>query len=490
MNFLKQVISLFSRYDTRFDFFNEEESQNTAFHRLYAGVQNGQYSTDEDAASDIYRISSPDARYRNLKSRLKKKLLNQLFFLHIEPPQYSESLAARYEAERLLFSMKILGALGANQAAYEIAIQVLSISEKFHLTKIAVDSLEILRSHAAFTGNSKDFAKFAAMLSQYTDTMVAELKAAGLLQQFNLYFTASKSIEPTTSRELAIAAKAINALWQQYKSFTLFLYNLRIHTYLNQAGGDYEASLKICDEGELFLEINPHLSTAARMFELSIYKSSSLLYLRRYNEGIIYLESRLPSLPEGSTNWFELMWTYFQFLFHSNDLTRAKELHQKVTTHIGFDTGPTYRTEAWQIFDLYLTFVEGKETPDMDRFMKDMEVYKADKSGVYVAVFALSILVLLRKGEYDSIITRDEYLKKYLTRYLRGDDHVRSAAFFRLLRLLVKHDFDLEAVKAHGEKHLAVLYDASIRLDDYEVMPYERMWEYVVEILSKNQTGK
>ena len=485
MKFLKQIINLLSKYEVKVDLFNEEEARYTSSHKLYTGVQNGLYSTEEEAALDIYRTTTLDARFRNLKSRLKKKLTNQLFFLQIETPKYSESLAARYEAERLAFSMRVLGALGADQAAYEYALQALSLSEKFHFTKIAVDCLDLLLGQASTTCNHKEFQKYSNLLSHYTNILLAELKAREAMQRLNMHFITSQSVNEDIHKEIEKIANVVTSLWKEYKSFSLFLANFRAHFYQSQIRGDYLSGLEVCTEAEQFYKDHPHLKTTARMIELIIHKNTALFYLRRYTEGIQYAREHLHLMPAGSGNWFSFLIVYFQLLFHANEISEAKELYETVISHINFDIATGHRKDSWKIFGLYLSFVEGREIQDMEQFIKGMEMYRSDKSGVYVAVLALSILVLLRKGDYDSIITRDEYLKKYLTRYLSGNDHIRSATFFRLLRLLIKNDFKLDAVQKLGAKHIAVLYDSSLWLDDYEVMPYERMWEYVVQMIAK-----
>ncbi|MDZ7607221.1 MAG: hypothetical protein U5K79_16935 [Cyclobacteriaceae bacterium] len=51
--------------------------ENIFFHH----VKRKQFKNDAEAASELYGSKSDDDRYRMLKSRLKQKLLNHLFFL-------------------------------------------------------------------------------------------------------------------------------------------------------------------------------------------------------------------------------------------------------------------------------------------------------------------------------------------------------------------------------------------------------------------------
>ncbi len=484
MNFLKQVINLLDKYEQKLEFFDEADLANTTFHKLYDGVKSGKYSTDEEACGDIYQLEAPDARYRNLKSRLKKKLAGNLFFLRIEQPEHSEYLSTVHDIFHQVYILHTLGSLGASVAANEVAEQIFAKAQKFHLTNAAVDSLLTLRKRGAYHGQSKEYLRYSELLDYYIRVQSAEIKASSYIESINIIFTNTKSDSPGIIEQLEHAVSEVSNLSDEYKSHFLFLTHYRLSIYLSQLKKDSLLALQVCNTIDEFYHKYPHLVTTTRIGEIALDKTMAYFYLRRYREGVEYARPYLPIFREGGNTWFTFRETFCWLLIHGQCYTEAREVYEGTTTHISFDTGIAHRKETWQIFGLYLAFVEGAETPDMDKFMKDMEVYRADKSGAYVTVLALSILVLLRKGDYDSIITRDEYLKKYLTRYLRGEDHARGAAFFKLLRLLAKNDFSLDAVKKYGEKHIAVLYDASLPLDDYEVMPYERMWEYVVETLT------
>lgn len=485
MNFLKQIVDLLSKYEQKFDTFEEHELENTVYHHLYKGIQSGTYNTDDDAALGIYKSDTGDARYRNLKSRLKKKLANNLFFLDIEEPKHSASLAAKYEVERQLFIMKTLAALGATRAAHEIAIQVLPIAQRFHFTAASIECLTLLRQLTAYVGNEKELKQYGTILESCLSARLAEIKASELEEEFRFQIVKTRSAPQELIQRTEELVSKIVALEAEYSTFSLFVSSFRMQLHLYQLKGDYTAALNLCKGADGYFQKYSHLATNARLIEVAGYKLICCFYLRRYQEGIQNAEQHFHLLREGSGNWFIFIESYFLLLFHNNNLITAKEIYTKVTQHISFQTIVYRRQETWNIFGLYLAFVEGRETPDMDKFIKDMEVYRSDKSAVYVAVLALSILIMLRKGEFADVLRRDEYLKKYLSRYLKGDDHVRSAAFFRLLRMLIKKDFDLEKILKAGAKDIAVLQDETLRLDDYEVMPYERMWEIVVEVLQE-----
>ena len=57
--------------------------KSSKFNDFYEAVVNDKFETDEQAAEYLYGSPSTDDKYRQLKSRFKKRLLNTLFFLDV-----------------------------------------------------------------------------------------------------------------------------------------------------------------------------------------------------------------------------------------------------------------------------------------------------------------------------------------------------------------------------------------------------------------------
>lgn len=237
MNFLKQIITLLSQYEQKIDVFNEQELENTAFERLYTGVKSGKYSSDTEAALDIYRTEHTDARYRNLKSRLKRKLSNNLFFMQIEHPEHPESLAAKLEIERQLFAMKILAALGSTKAAYEIATQILPVTQKYHFTNATIECLQLLLEQVSYSGDKRDYQTYIKLLNKYLQILDAEINASDQIEFFKTIFTSSKSISPDILPKLENTVQSVTTLWQKHQSFSVFLKFFRLNLYFHQLKG-------------------------------------------------------------------------------------------------------------------------------------------------------------------------------------------------------------------------------------------------------------
>ena len=63
--------------------------KNSKFNEFYEALLANKFKNDRDAASFLYGCSPTDAKYRQLKSRFRKRLLNTLFLLDVNLPAAS-----------------------------------------------------------------------------------------------------------------------------------------------------------------------------------------------------------------------------------------------------------------------------------------------------------------------------------------------------------------------------------------------------------------
>src|SRR5262245_66121392 len=74
--------------------------------QLFKGITEGKYVSDEDAAMDLYQTSAKDKKYQMLKSRLKDRLVNTLFFVNYRKIQDSKYQQAVYQCNKNYFCAK------------------------------------------------------------------------------------------------------------------------------------------------------------------------------------------------------------------------------------------------------------------------------------------------------------------------------------------------------------------------------------------------
>ncbi len=111
-----------------------------------------------------------------------------------------------------------------------------------------------------------------------------------------------------------------------------------------------------------------------------------------------------------------------------------------------------------------------------------------DKRGANIPVLIFQALFLLYDGRFDDFDNRVEALRKYRQRNLAPEsEHFRTDCFIRLLENVTKYGYRHQAVEKAAvpllEKLHSVSNDLLDRSFEIEVVPYERQWEWVRDIL-------
>src|SRR3712207_556503 len=99
MEELKELVKIVTnRGQKKISLLDWDEKRLSKDMELFYGIQRGEYTTDEQAAASLYGGTPDLASYKMVKSRLRKKLINHLFFLDFKS---RSKISHSYEQECL-----------------------------------------------------------------------------------------------------------------------------------------------------------------------------------------------------------------------------------------------------------------------------------------------------------------------------------------------------------------------------------------------------
>jgi len=157
--------------------------KNSKFNEFYEALMVGKFKNDRDAATFLYACSPTDDKYRQLKSRFRKRLLNTLFFLDVNIPSAASYDRAYYSCNKDWTLVKILLSNKADFTAATLARQILTIGLKYKFADVIVNCSRILRKYAAETESEKEFDEYDQNIKQYSDIVDAEIRSEELFQR-------------------------------------------------------------------------------------------------------------------------------------------------------------------------------------------------------------------------------------------------------------------------------------------------------------------
>lgn len=499
MKRLQEIIRIIGRKRIkRVEIFNESGNldRNNLYYRMYRGIRDGIYRTDEEAAEDLFGCDPSDKRYQMLKSRVNKRLLNNLLFLHNPTSNYEQAM---YYTNRNLVAAKFLMINGGRTSSGSLLKSTLNKARQYSLTEVELECLRILRSQASFLGEVSEYEKYNERFLYVKQLLDAEYFAEECYQKLIIHFAQSSASKPELAEEADGYVQKLKKLTENFHSHSLMLHFFRVRVVASGISMDYENVYKACEDAEKYLKTRPQLSQNARLGEFALHRMIAAMHMGDYRKGKENADQCLNYFKYGSNNWIIFLEYYFLLCMHTGNYSKALEIYRDVTSHPRFDTLERNRLEKWKIFEGFLRYMAAdinfQEMEDdtfssrfnIFKFLNEVPIYSRDKRGLNIAILILQVLFLLDRKDFDGIMSRTEALKVYCSRYLKRDENYRSNCFLKMVITMEKKDFDMEETQKISSKYLKKLQTARFSYDgnlaNLEIIPYEQLWTSIMKKL-------
>lgn len=470
--------------------------KNSKFNDFYEALLAGKFKNDRDAANFLYSCSPTDDKYRQLKSRFRKRLLNTLFFLDVNLPSTSNYDRAYYSCNKDWTLVKILISNNAHLTASALARQILTTALKYKFADIIVNCSRILRSYAAQSEDGKEYEEYDGHIKQFSNVLDAEIRSEELYQRviMNYFKPASKNTD--LREKIDTYCDALVGLSEVYDS-PIVIYNMYlVWTFRFEMLHDFEAMLEVCNRAEKYIEENPLFYQDEKLATFQMKKMSAYLHLRDFKNGKINAEKCLQSFPEGSETWFNFMEYYLQLALHTDNHIAATAIYNRAKGNSKFRKLHAETRERWNIYDTYLNYIiesQGEANPvlkaqrkkafRLNRFLNDPILYPKDQRIFTIHMVIGQLLFLLEKKNHNQAYERIERLKSYANRQLKKEEYYRVIQFIRLLQQLAKADFQIENL-SNTEKYYNRLIETPFFFrglsTELEIIPFEKLWNLIL----------
>lgn len=442
---------------------------------------------------------SPE-HYRKTE-RLLLHALRKMIALMDFPDEVSDAFTAAFlEGYKMIGSLKMLRLLGARHNAEEIARDVLKTGNKYEnpvLSFFAADALCDLSANT--NGNEKEFCRWKEICTQAKRAMDVEQMMRTCFHQTQLIYLNSRQARPEMADVIQEHLEDMQQHFGALKSnnFEMHFLLARINQHLSLL--DYEGALRATEFSICHFSTKPYALESV-ISALQLQKVACCIMLRRFDEGKEAAEYALLHTQEGTPNWYQSLISYFYLAMHTQAYHEAAAVYKRGLENRRLRLQPEHILSIWRLLGAYLYIAlcyTGKKPEDHDlprvrsnKLVNDVPAFTQDKRGLNVAILIAHILIQLLECKYEDIRQRTGALEKYGSRYLRNDDHLlRSNAFIKILGVLPKVNFRkryfLEKTKPIFAKLQTVPLELARQMHEIEIMPYEHLWEMVVNHLDE-----
>jgi len=463
---------------------------------LYDAIISGKYNSDEEAANDMFGADPGNRNYRNTKGKLKQKLLNHLYFLDYEKHGYTNYDKIEYETRHALHQCRILFKEDVADIAMRRLPLVYKICIEFEFIEMAIASLELMRMQYALEGKTTPFGEANEEIKELRNYQEAISSSEEKYQEALVNINKSTSSQNKAIKDIPVFIQHIEKLAKKYKSNRLNILSKKLQIIFNAILFRFADNILLCDELEkkyLQKSLN-RITVDLNKHELAFTKLYSIFQEKKFEQGITYSEKALKIFKSGSSEWFKFIEYYFLTCMHAQKFQKAASLFRLVRTNKNFNQLPDEISDRWLIYRAYLIFFyETKLLKwgfDLDDYLLLEPEYPKELQGYSISILIIQFMYLLRDGRVNDVKQKIEILEKYSSVHLDKRHNYRNSIFIRMLSIIIDKEFNFELIAEKGDTYLKKLLRFNIPFDlqnEIEVLPFEELWHYALDILKTNK---
>lgn len=475
---------------------NALRAKNSKFREMYEGIESGQFKNDRDAAAQLYGADPGDARYRQLKSRFRRRLLNTLFFIDIKKPDSADYTTAYFTCNKEWTLVNILLQNKGLAPAADLAQQILTTALKYQFSDVILNCSRILRESAAFDSNEKAFEQYDGYMQEYSKILAAEIRSEELYQRVMMhYYRPAEELRDFKIRLDAYCNELIQ-LSEMHQSPVVNFHMFIVWVMRYEMAREYSAMLEVCTQAEQYIEQHPLFYQEEKRILFSTKRMSAYLHLKDYRRGRESAEKCLHDFSEGSEVWFLFMEYYLLLAIHTENYIQAQAIFNLASNTPDFRKLDGIIREKWAIYEAYIHYLiesrdidpnfvmkQRRKSSRLSRFLETPPSYPREQKMFHLLAMILQTLFLLQRRNFNQATEKIEQLKSFISRNLNKAEFERPMQFVRLLQRLSKARYHPDEM-AGTEKLLQRLAELPFSyrgaLNELEIIPYEKLWEIVL----------
>lgn len=474
--------------------------KNSKFNEFYEDLTQGVYKNDRDAAAKLYDCSPKDARYRQLKSRFRRRLLNTIFFLDVNKPSASNYDRARFTCHKEWTLVKILQDNNAHNSAKNLAKSILTTALKYRLSEIIVNCSRMLRQFAAESNEVKQFEEYDLLIKSHNEILEAETRSEEYYQRVIMDYYRPLDKQEDLNDRIESFSNILLSLSESFDSPLVFYNMFLVWAMRYEIDRNYEALLEVCERAENYINDNPDFYQENRLIDFYTKKMSAYLHLGKFLPGQINAENCLKRFQEGSKPWFAFMEYYLLLALHTNHDIQALAIFNRSVGNKNFHKLDTKTKDKWVLFEAIIQFLLSKGSLasklvstkkrqgfSIDKFVNMHFNYDADQKSLMVFSIVFQVAFLLEHKQYNKSDELIDVLQNMANRNLKKDIYFRAIQFIRLILQFRKAEYQKEELR-NTEKYLDRLHEHPFSyrgvLSQFEPIPYEKLWNLFITRLS------
>jgi hypothetical protein len=487
------------------DIITEREHHSNKSAMLLKGIRNGKVKSDRDGMLLLYNQDNKEA-FKKVKSRLRDRLYNTLFFIDANKHIQGEGPKERFNSYKMYSIIMMLINKEKHQLAFKLAQKLLIKSEKNNNLDLSLMLSYLLHDYyVLWEPNNQKAKKYLQKYLDYSLFQKQELEITETYAELARLLMTRKSTKSKFPKGFKDKLEYFSELSKQNK---LFKFNYRLYASLifySWINRDFLEQKRQCEKAIKYLAQHKKSNPVAHI-TMTSYKAIAELNMKMYDQSEVTLRDILKefNITPGKTHWLNVFNYLFLIKMIKKEYGEGAQLLSKVTSLRGYDSMSANWRQIWNIKEAYINILVkmGKISEEklrkipirgfrVGKFVNDVPIYSKDKRGANIAILIAQFIYLLAENKTSMLIERIEGLNQYCHRYLRNDLTFRSNCFIKMLMKIPRLQFNPIRIRNHTKTYWEKLQSAPMEISEQayevEVIPYDHLWEMVLEILDNRK---
>lgn len=503
MKMLKELIDLLPPEKiAQIELVGGNSNNNTQLEKLYRGLHKGEFSSEEDAMKSLYGSKTNcEATFAKLRERLRDRLLNTLFFIDLNKPKFAEYPQAVINSHQQYAQIKLLLAKSARKTGIWLAEGLLEYTQKYELTELTYLLTTDLKYHfGTLEINKARYRKYDDIQKVSFEKLQAENNAMDAYHLvFHKDYGRSKISESELRSRWVEISKELDAHYGPEASSKFLYYYCNAHAEYYFLDNRNEEIISMTSQSIGYL-LEKNYTHKPIVFSLNRLKMIAFFNAKMLDSAIGIANDIEELTKVNQHNWFVIRYFKALFYIHKREYVAAQKIKESTFNDREIDDLKSGLFEIWRTLEAYLEFLSALRDPEgvkdrknnfrLNKFLNQVPLYQKDKTGRNVTILLVQLLFFLARHNYGRYIDRMDALTQYRQRYLKENNTFRSNCIIRMMVKVGKYGFHPKRVKSYTSKDLWKLKsrqaELSSRSSEVEIIPYEDMWEMVMEMLERN----
>ncbi|MBL7795063.1 MAG: hypothetical protein JNJ90_01035 [Saprospiraceae bacterium] len=479
MQEILELIRVLEQHNIRFTQADSEADDNLL--RLLNEFRNGQYAPDTAVGSTpgaSADYSDLETAQRLLQERLGQAVKN--FVTELE--QFTDVQQAHLECQKLWLNVRMLSGQNAAILAIDLAGHILNIAAKFDFTLLAMDVAMYLRMQCCMQYfDSETCAQAEAKYQFFRQTLDAEFRAEKMYSDMTARWWGGHASEESLQQSAKANLKELEILMATFSSSKLHLYGNLIQVQQYLFAQELPAAAAHCEKSIRYFLGKPYQARdPLQVFYYHLLLCSIHLCDAERGKKAAYL--CLGLVGEHVSNQFKIRELLVLLFLHSRNYQEAANLFCSVTADSRFAFLPGALRANWSIFGAYLALA-GIVSPDEIAIRFERKEATTHPGTLLIAEY----IRLLQEKRLEAARNRVPELEHFLFRRNAAPTASRTSVFIQMLLLVSEADFQPDGVSRLVAGHLEHLQTLPLDLAtptlELEVLPYEDLWQIVLQTL-------